>query len=276
MTLHPMLSNLEDTVTARWRRRVKGSSPDGKSHWRTKVAYYSAVRELLASEPHPVLSWQTIVKEVRPKGSRSTFYEVTGPHAKHPLIGDLRTAEDVNTIQLALCYRPANAVDQLIGETKVWSYWPYRMGWLDQQQSDPEQTSGTATDSLVSVVVEWARRYPGLAAALQHAPPVCAVEDLVLVGRRQLSAVRGFSVLSHAIATAVSTPVDLTNGVLEVVRADLSPAGQATPTPDGVLVGLAEQIYAVRQESQRFPPADATAVRKLAAELMRDAVTQLV
>jgi hypothetical protein len=276
VTLHPTLSNLDDTVTARWRRRIKGSSPDGRSHWRTKVAYYRAVRELLAIEPPPVLSWQTIVNEVRPKGSRSTFYEVTGPHAKHPLIGDLRAAEDVNTIQLALCYRPANAVDQLIAEAKVWSFWPYRMGWLDQQQTDPEQNALSAPESLVSVVADWSRRYPGLAAAVQYAPPVCAVEDLVIVGRRQLSAVRAYSVLSHAVATTVSTPVDLTNGILEAVRADLSPPGLSTPTPDAVLVGLAEQIYAVRQESQRFPPADATAVRKLAAELMRDAVTQLV
>lgn len=276
MSPHPTMSTLDNTVTARWRRRVKGSTPDGKSHWRTKVAYYRAVTDLLELDPPPALSWQAIVNQVRPKGSRSTFYEVTGPHAKHPLIGDLRNAEDVNTIQLALCYRPANAVDQLIAETKVWSYWLYRLGWIDEHHVDPTQDAVASAESLVAVVAEWARQHPALAAAIDYAPPVCAVEDLVLVGRGQLSAVRAYSVLAHAISAAVSTPVDLTNGVLESVRADLALPGQRSPTPDGVLVGLAEQIYAVRQESQRFPPADAGAVRRLAAELMCDAVSQLV
>ena len=125
MTVEQMPARMDDTVSARWRRRLAGVRPDERRHWRTRTAYYAAVDRLLADGvPRP--AWFDVIEAVRPKGSRSTFYEVTGAHAKYSLIQDLLAQDGVDSMQLALYYRRTCAVDQLIDEAKVWTYWPYR------------------------------------------------------------------------------------------------------------------------------------------------------
>jgi hypothetical protein len=171
------LDVLEESIATRWRRRLVGARPDQKRHWRTKITYYDAVLELLESGCGESISWRSIVDAVRPRGHRSTFYEVAGPNAKHPLVGAYLDDPGVEAMQIALLYRRGMAVDQLIDETKVWSYWPHR------------EVMPCADDaSVFTAVAAWARRCPKVAAAIDFAPPMCAVEDLLLVRRRQLSA----------------------------------------------------------------------------------------
>jgi hypothetical protein len=66
-------SRLDNTVTARWRRRLVGVRPDERRHWRTRTAYYAAVSRLL-TDGVPDPAWSDVIDAVRPKGSRSTFY----------------------------------------------------------------------------------------------------------------------------------------------------------------------------------------------------------
>jgi hypothetical protein len=191
------LSVLEDTVAARWRRRLVGARPDQKRHWRTKVTYYDAVFTLLESGSGDALSWRTIVDAVRPRGHRSTFYEVAGPNAKHPLVGAyLEESGDagIEAMQIALIYRRGMAVQQLIDETKVWSYWPHREGMPCADDA-----------SLGAAVAAWTRRCPKVAAALGYAPPMCAVEDLLLVRRGQLSAHNAVELLSTTMRNSLQT-----------------------------------------------------------------------
>jgi hypothetical protein len=202
-------SGLDSTVTARWRRRLVGVRPDERRHWRTRTAYYAAVSRLLADGvPEP--GWSDVIGAVRPKGSRSTFYEVTGAHAKHSLIGDLLAQDGIDSMQLALYYRRDCAVDQLIDETKVWTYWPYRECLSMRYRIETDLDGRVLIDLLTAMVGAWARRNAGLASALRCAPPVCAVEDLLVLRPGQYSAVHAVSALSNVIreATAVLQPVN--------------------------------------------------------------------
>src|SRR5262245_3787070 len=105
VSLHFDPSILDDTVAVMWRRRLVGVEPNEKRHWRTKTAYYTAVEEILVAGAERRLSWNTIVNAVRPKGNRSTFYEVAGAHAKHPLIGEFLANQGIDAIALVLSYQ---------------------------------------------------------------------------------------------------------------------------------------------------------------------------
>ena len=90
----------------------------------------------------------------------------------------------------------------------------------------------------------------------------------------QLPAVRAFSTLSKAMRGAISA-ADVADGVVETFRADLGLAHPPTSTPDTLLVGLAEQIYAMSREFQRLSPTEANALCHLATKLMLDAVAAM-
>ncbi|MCU7722672.1 hypothetical protein ODJ79_02995 [Actinoplanes sp. KI2] len=72
--LSVVLFELHDTTAVRWRRELIGSGASPGRHWATKVSYYRAVESLL--DRGAGLSWQDVVAEVRPRGSRTTFFAV--------------------------------------------------------------------------------------------------------------------------------------------------------------------------------------------------------
>jgi hypothetical protein len=265
----------DETVVARWRRRLVGDRVDERSHWRTKTAYYRAVDELIRCDAPELPTWRAIVDAVHPVGSRSTFYEVTGPKAKHALVRALQSEPDENAIQLALCYQRSNAVHQLIDETKVWSFWPYRTGWLEQLRQTPEIGELAMAESLVWVVAEWARRHPQLATALDHAPPACAVEDLLYIRRDQVCAVRAHKTLTQVVASALGPLAEVVGGVADAVRADLGAPMPRVPSADDLLAAFAEKLYALSRHAPNLPPSDAALLRRTAAELMSDALQTL-
>ncbi|MGN9911772.1 hypothetical protein ACTMTJ_29960 [Phytohabitans sp. LJ34] len=201
MTLAISNPNLFNTVVGEWHRRLSTTRSPKRNHWHTKMIYFRSVARLLATHPGIRLTWRRIVEAAGPQGSRSTFYEVAGAHARHPLIDDLIQDGRLDSIQLALCYRRPDAVTQLIDETKVWSFWPYREGLLATFAAEPmpaEEMEAALARSLSA----WAARHPGLAAALNHAPPACAVEDLMIIKGGRVAAIRATNELSDIIRQA--------------------------------------------------------------------------
>ncbi len=193
--------DLRDTAISRWRGSLIGVRAGGGQHWRTKVSYYRAVASLLDTRPQSVITWRDVVTRVQPRGCRTTFYGVAGPSAKYPLYGALVGSTDPKLIQLAWVYRRPDAMAQLIDETKVWSYWSYRESLLESMRSgaDPESL-------LRQALVDWALDHPALASASDHAPPACAVEDLVTVRGETIAPVRAYESLAATVAATVRMP----------------------------------------------------------------------
>jgi hypothetical protein len=186
----------DTTVASRWQRRLLTTR-----HWRTKAAYYRAVTDLLETRPDRPLTWRSVVAAVRPAGSRTTFYDVTGPKARHPLVREFIAAEHINALQIALRYKRSNAVEQLIDETKVWSYWPFREIWMSGEHADR-----AGREALLVIIGEWARSNPRLASALEFAPPASAVEDLLHVNESRLSPIVAYTMLAIEVERALGAP----------------------------------------------------------------------
>ena len=184
-------------MVARWQRRLRTTR-----HWRTKAAYYRAVTDLLESRPDRPLTWRSVVAAVGPAGGRTSFHDVTRPKGRPAPARDFIAAERISAVQIALRYKRSTAVEQLIDETKVWSYWPYRETWLGGDQADH-----AGRESLVVVMSEWARSHPQLASALDYAPPASAVEDLLHVNDRRLSPLVAYTMLALEVERALGTPV---------------------------------------------------------------------
>jgi hypothetical protein len=201
MTLAISNPDLFNTVVGEWHRRLSTTRTAKRSHWRTKTIYFRSVAWLLTMYPGIRLTWRRIVEAAGPQGSRSTFYEVAGAHARHPLIEDLIQDGRLDSIQLALCYRRPDAVTQLVDETKVWSFWPYRERLLATFAAAPMAPQAMEA-ALYEALTAWAERHAGLAAALDHAPPACAVEDLMVIKGGQVAAFRATNVLSDLIRHA--------------------------------------------------------------------------
>jgi hypothetical protein len=197
------LDALDDTVTVRWRRELAGSRHTGKSHWLTKTAYYTALDDIMSNNHPKPLNWRVVVDTVRPRGNSSTFYGVTGPRARHPLLRAFAASECPQSLYIAVHYHRLDPIDQLIDETKVWTYWPHRDAWLTRCRRRGVASREVAHAGMTAALTDWARSRPALAAALEFAPPICAVEDLMLLSNGQLSARAAVSQLTDVV-TAVS------------------------------------------------------------------------
>ena len=218
------------TVIGDWYQRLAANKSPRRNHWQTKIVYYRAVTELLASRPGAPLTWKSVVGAARPYGCRSTFYEVAGARARHRMVDDLIADGRVDAIQLALRYLRTDPVEQLIDEAKVWSYWPYRQRLLAtlSAASAPAMagfagapatvgfagapatvalaavpaTVTAAEEELIRAVRAWAGRNQALAAATGYSPPACAVEDLTQLHQGRIAALRACSLLSDVIRQA--------------------------------------------------------------------------
>ena len=200
MTTHvAFAAEMSNTVVSRWHRRLSANPTAKRSHWRTKTVYFRAVAGLVATAPGLPLTWKSIVDAAAPNGSRSTFYAVAGAHARHPLIDAFIDDGRTESIQVALYYRRTDAVAQLLDEAKVWSYWPFRERLVAAlgHGGGPSALEAEIAESLR----KWARAFPQLAAAQDHTPPACAVEDLMLIRDGQLAAVRAAAKLAAHLRT---------------------------------------------------------------------------
>ncbi|MFF5289930.1 hypothetical protein [Paractinoplanes globisporus] len=275
-----VLHELRETVAVRWRvelagrepavrayRSAKDREPAGRepavhTHWSTKVSYYRAIEELLAGGADPEeLGWTDIVAAVRPRGSRSTFFAVAGPHAKKPLVGAYRLGPGPVREIAGLLSRSA-APEMLVDETKVWSYWPHRDGWMDELFRGD---GVAAAECLIRVLLDWAVREPALAAALDHAPPACAIEDLVVIRAGRTPAAEAARLLREAIRLRLAGGCS-TDGVVHLLCREFSPA----PSQASGNRPLARAIDQLTRNSRT--PSDQ---RRQAIAMMRDAIAVL-
>jgi len=178
------IERFHHTVVAGWMTRLSENTSPRRNHWHTKLIYYRAAAEVLASPPRAPLNWRSIVTAAGSKGCRSTFYEVAGAHARHRMVDELINDGSSDSIQIALRYLRSDPVEQLIDETKVWSFWPYRQRLLPTLALLP---ADEAEAELGKTLVAWSTRHPALARAVEHTPPVCAVEDLTVIHEGRLS-----------------------------------------------------------------------------------------
>ena len=260
-----ILEELRDTVAVRWRRELAGPEPSARTHWNTKVGYYRAVDSLLAAGSGDPLSWVDVVAEVRPQGSRTTFFAVAGPHAKKPLLRAYQTAPAGPVRDIAEFLDHAKVPEMLVDETKVWSYWPHRVGWMHELHEADELSRPAVTECLIRVLLDWAVRERALASALDHAPPVCAVEDLVVIREGRLSAADAERLLRQAIRLRLIRGCS-TDGVLHLLRPEFRPS----PTPAAGNRGLAQAIDLLTRDGQA--PSEQ---RRHAVAMMRDAIRVL-
>ncbi|MGI5238094.1 hypothetical protein [Dactylosporangium sp. CA-139066] len=204
-TLKPLTAtpDLSNSVVSRWHRRLSANPAAKRSHWRTKTVYFRAVTALVAGAPAAQLTWKSIVDAAAPNGSRSTFYEVAGAHARHALREAFIDDGRMDSIQLALYYRRPDAVAQLLDEAKVWSYWPFRERMLAAVNAAGPMSAEALEAEVTESLTKWARANPQLAAALDFAPPACAVEDLMLIWNGRLAAVRAANLLTERLRRAL-------------------------------------------------------------------------
>jgi hypothetical protein len=196
-----IIEDLHRTVIGRWHTRLAANPSARRNHWHTKIVYFRAVEGLLSAPPALPLTWKDVVEAARPRGCRSTFYEVAGARARHRMVDDLIADGSPDAMLIALLYLRADPVAQLIDETKVWSFAPYRERLLEQELTaaqSPEQTA----DALAYALTAWAWNNGPLAAALGGSPPASAVEDLTVICRGRLAAGRAADRLGDVLRAA--------------------------------------------------------------------------
>lgn len=259
-----VVHTLLDTVAGRWRRELAGPEPSGRKHWLTKVGYYWAAERLLTGGSDDQTTWGEIVAEVQPQGSRTTFFAVAGRHAKHPLLRAYQSAPAGPVRDVAGGLDHESAARMLIAETKVWSIWPHRLGWVQELLHTDGLSRTAVADCLVRVLFDWAGRHPALAAALDHAPPACAVEDLLLIREQQIPAAEAARILREALLRfAAGCSLD---GVVHAMRGHFRQAA-APAAGNQRLAQAIDQLTRNQRTSYEQ--------RQHAVALMRDAIRQL-
>jgi len=196
-----IIEDLHRTVIGQWHARLADNPSARRNHWQTKVVYFRAATELLSAHPGQPLTWKSVVGAARPRGCRSTFYEVAGAHARHRMLDDLIGDGRPDSVQIALRYLRNDPVEQLIDETKVWSFWPHRQELLGRMLTTG-MSQDRMEDALAESLTAWARSNTSLAAALGHSPPACAVEDLTVLCQGRLGAANAASRLSDVLRHA--------------------------------------------------------------------------
>ena len=197
-------AELSSTAIGRWYEGLAGSPPSKRNHWNTRSVYFRSVARLVEHHPGEPLSWRSIVAAAEPRGCRSTFYEVAGAHARHRMVSALIEDGRNPSIQLALHYQPKDAVSQLLDEAKVWSFWQHREKLLSGFTACSPASPQAAEDAIVQELLSWAAHHPKLAATLDHTPPACVVEDLMVVHEGKVFASRVAGDLAYLIRDAVA------------------------------------------------------------------------
>lgn len=260
-----LITDLRETTAARWRHGLIRETRE-RPHWSTKEAYYRAVIACL--EDGAQISWESIIERVRPRGAPSTYYTVTGGRATHALI---RAYTDDALTDIASAYRRTHSHDQLVDETKVWSYWPSREGWLTQLAETTNSSRPIAVECLVRVLADWAVNNQVLAAALDGTPPMCAVEDLRVIQGARGTTLDAARLLESVVKLALSPLGGISDGVLNAVREDLGgEISSIAADPETLLAQLAETISALVEAPSL--PKD---VRSDAAALLEDGLIQI-
>ncbi|WP_198318624.1 hypothetical protein [Pseudofrankia inefficax] len=181
-----LTGELEETAVAGWYRSAR-FRPDParresgglvqRLNWQTRTRYYETLVDQLRATGGTTdgLARDELAAAA---GQRrpSTLYYLVSPRSPGSLAGALVAASPRRLYEKQ---RGERVLDLLVAETKVWSYWPHREGWLGALDDLTVADRWLAAASLIRVVADWAMCSRSLATAASFAPPVAAVEDLL-------------------------------------------------------------------------------------------------
>lgn len=280
------LRDLDTTIAVAWYDGFSHRKGQAANHWETKTSYYEAARRALKAHPDEPLTYREIFAEFAGEPKKSTFYQAVGNNAKNPLV-DWYGASGEHGASIAATYRPADRgrrppvhqppVHRLVDETKAWSYWQSRPGWL---QTLGEVSRGrdvgrdTMVRTLLRILAEWAVREPFLAAALDFGPPICAVEDLLVIRNWDRSASEVKAVLADLVRGSLSVGAVndfVLSGALAELAGDAAPFGDGSGDGRAVTAPLAKAIMNVQDAAPGLP----NEIRMRALAMLRDAVDVL-
>jgi hypothetical protein len=218
-----MTRHLERSVAARWRERTAGVEED-RGTWRTRIGYYRAVLQALSRDGEGRLAVHDIV-EGHASGKPSTFYALA---ANGALVHAYRHHQDPGPRAVGeLVGR--EPVAHVVAETKVWSFWQQRSSWLrDVDEWYPAAEFPATSRLLVGRLVEWRDAHPLLAAAQNGMPPLCAVEDLVVLSRNLLTARQAAQRLAQALTAPDGRSATLDLGIPARLPRRRRPSGDST------------------------------------------------
>jgi hypothetical protein len=172
---------LESSVAYVWRAKVAGPG-ERLRHWRTRTGYYQVITHLLEAQGSSSLGMAEVVG--RAGGGRSTVYAV----AADGTLAEAYRAGTRPAVRMLADLAGAGPIDRLVAETKVWSFWPLRQAWLRElDELFPAAEFASTGRRLAASVARWRAAHPVLAAAQAGLPPLCALEDLIIVSRYTLS-----------------------------------------------------------------------------------------
>jgi hypothetical protein len=183
-----LAGELEESVVARWYRAARfrpdmaarpGNAAAQRLNWATRTRYYETLIELISATDGATdgLARDALAAAA---GQRrpSTLYYLVSPRSPGSLAGALTSAAPRRLYEKQ---RGERVLDLLVLETKVWSYWPHREGWVGALDDLAVTEPWLAAAGLVRVLADWAVSARDLATSSRFAPPAAAVEDLLLL-----------------------------------------------------------------------------------------------
>lgn len=257
--------DLDGSEIARWYASVHGAggterdAGEGGSRggrraaWVTREKYYRALLSCLADEPGADSArrpaggheFRTALMMAAGVQSSSVLYALAGPKAPASMLAHVGGV-------LAEVSRPGRDIGyRLATETKVWSHWPYRSGWLAELRGAGSQDRPRAAATLIRVLAAWARDNQELAASFQYEPPLSAVEDLLIISAGKAPAHDVMAVLSDVTRLACGPWAPSPGEVLEAVTDRLT---FMAPGGDDVADELAGQLAELLSELRLLLP----------------------
>jgi hypothetical protein len=181
--------------------------------------------------------------------SSSTLYATFGENARHSLARRL-------TPELSAALGRRKVGDNVLLETKVLSYRPYREAWLADLDTNEHLDRRFAAETLIRTLARWAVANPRLAAAGGHLPPLSAIEDLGLIGRHATGLPQIAAFLAYVSATAVrlAAPEDVLRSVYDELIALLG--FTRTPHISEILSQISEPLAEIEYLLPRLGSAE--------------------
>ncbi|MGC5321169.1 hypothetical protein ACPXB5_20800 [Micromonospora arida] len=238
-----LTQKLSNTKTAQWYAAQLGPGRPGR-----RRTYVHALHTAVNESPTATLSRDAIVAAVGGRTS-STLYSLVGQSSRASLLN--QHGDDLRRTQ-----RYGEVVDGLVIETKVWSHWRFREGWLDELVRLDSEDSKLAAETLIRVLVTWATRNPHLAVMLECAPPLSAVEDLLVIcGGNARLAEQVAAVLTQVVTLALDPAEPSSSAVLDMVRDKLNELLAGPRPPVELALELADRVTEALADLEYHLPA---------------------
>ncbi|MFI0486617.1 hypothetical protein [Actinomadura sp. 9N215] len=225
-----LAATLHSTCVSEWHMKVRGLKPikenkPPRAH-RRRIDYYNALcRCLDAWRRGTDFSGEDArlaVVEAAGASSSSTLYNLMGKKKQtHPSLLAVVSGTEMEGFLPTEGY----SLGCLIAETKVWSHWPHREGWLNGLAAISPDDRHQAATTLIGTLVVWAAENPRLASAGAFAAPLSAVEDLCVIVNGQVPHAAAASLLARAVELAAGPLGTEPDMVLDTLYDDLMNLG---------------------------------------------------